>query len=233
MKKIFQVLKNRWAEYVIEILVIIIGITLSFFFNNLKENRVERKEEIKLLASIHENLATDTLTLDARLKILDILLHGYEQILSPTIDTFSNDSIVLFLDFAVTYTKFQGTAVGYEELKQSKSSTIIKNRLLLRTIILHYDQKYDLMTEWNEIDKGYVLDDMLPFLSKNMKYMEGKFLYNDVETTLQLLESDDYFKNMIKSGRLYKQIIRLLYLQLKESTKVLMKEIEAELKVLK
>jgi cytochrome c biogenesis protein CcdA len=79
MKKIFQVLKNRWAEYVIEILVIIIGITLSFFFNNLKENRVERKEEIKLLASIHENLATDTLTLDARLKILDILLHGLWQ----------------------------------------------------------------------------------------------------------------------------------------------------------
>jgi hypothetical protein len=233
MKKIFQVIKNRWAEYVIEILVIIIGITLSLFFNNLKESNAERKEEIKLLASIHENLATDTATLDTRLKTLDIFLHGYKQILSPEIDTFPNDSIVLFLDFVATYTKFQGMLVGYEELKQSKSSTIIKNRLLLEKIMLHYDQKYDLMAEWNEIDKGYVLDDMLPFLSQNMKYMEGEFLYNDVETTLQLLKSDDYFKNMIKSGSVFKQIIKMVFIQLKKDIKNLMLEIEVELEELK
>jgi hypothetical protein len=233
MKKIFQVIKNRWTEYVIEIIVIIIGITLSLFFNNLKENRAERKEEIKLLESIHENLATDTLILDTRLKTLNIFLHGYEQMLLPTIDTFPDDSITLFLDFAASYTKFQGTVVGYEELKQSKSSSIIKNRLLLQKIILHYDQKYDLMEEWHEIDKGYVLDDMLPFLSKNLKYVEGKYLYNDVETTLQLLKTDDHFKNMIKSGSLFKQIIKIFYVQLKKDTKNLMHEIEVELKELK
>lgn len=233
MKKIFQVIKNRWAEYVLEIIVIIIGITLSLFFNNLKENKAERKEEIKLLESIHENLATDTMILDTRLQTLDIFLHGYEQMLLPTIDTFPKDSITLFLDFAATYTKFQGTMVGYEELKQSKSSAIIKNRLLLQKIILHYDQKYDLMTEWNEVDKGYVLNDMLPFLSKNMKFVEGKFLYNDVETTLQLLKSDHHFKNMIKSGSVYKQIIKIIYIQLKEATKDLMQEIELELEELR
>ena len=233
MKKILATIKNRWAEYVIEILVIIIGISLSFFFNNLKENRVERKVEVKLLQSIYENLATDTLFLDTRLKTLNVFLHGYEQMLSPTIDTFPNDSINLFVDFAATYTKFEGTLVGYEELKQSKSSTIIKNRVLLQKIILHYDQKYDLMTEWNEIDKGYVLNDMLPFLSKNMKFVEGQFLYNDVETTLQLLKSDDHFKNMIKSGSVYKQIIKIFYVQIKQDTKKLMQEIEVELEELK
>lgn len=232
MKKIFQIIKNRWAEYVLEIIVIIIGITLSLFFNNLKENRTERKEEIKLLESIHENLATDTLTLDTRLKTLNLFLHGYEQMLSDTISHFPNDSITLFLDFVATYTKFQGTVIGYEELKQSKSSTIIKNRVLLQKIILHYDQKYDLMEEWNEIDKGFVLNDMLPFLSKNLKFTEGRFLYNDAETTLKLLQTDDYFRNMVKSGSVYKQIIKLFYTQLKVDTKDLMFAIEKELEEL-
>jgi hypothetical protein len=233
MKKIFQVIKNRWAEYVIEVIVIIIGITLSLFFNSLKENRAERKEEIKLLEGIHENLATDTLILDERIKTVNLLLNGYKQMLLPTIDTFPNDSILRFLDFAATYMKFEGTIVGYEELKQSKGSTIIKNRLLLEKIILHYDQKYDVMTEWNGVDKGYVLNEVLPFLSQNMKFMEGEFLYNDVETTLYLLESDDYFKNMIKSGSVYKQIIKLIYLQLKKATKELMQEIQLELQDLR
>lgn len=233
MKKIFQIIKNRWAEYVIEILVIIIGISLSFFFNNLKESRVERKEEVKLLESVHENLVTDTVALTNQLKNSNIFIKGHEQFLSPEIDTFPADSILRYLDYLVTYTSFQGRDIGYEELKQSKSSTIIRNRVLLQEIIQHYEHKYGIVKEWNDIDKNFVLNDVLPFLSENMKYRAGRFLYNDVETTLKLLKQEGQFKNMVKSGAVFKQIIKIYYNKTLSDTRVLMKKIEVELEMLK
>lgn len=230
MKKIFQIIKNRWAEYLIEIIVIIIGISLSLLFNNWRERIIENKEETKLLESIRENLVSDTIILEQRLKTINVFVDGSQQLLSPNIDTFPSDSLAKFIDFVATYTKFTGTQIGYQELKQSKSSTIIKNRKLLQNIIQHYEQKYDLMSEWNDVDKNFVLNDIIPFLSKNLRYSDRPMLlFDDSKTTLELLDNDDYFKNMIKSGMVYKQIIRMFYLQLKNDTKELIVKIDEEL----
>lgn len=231
MKKIFQIIKNRWAEYLIEIVVIIIGISLTVLFNNWREQIIENKEETKLLESIRENLVTDTLILDTRLKTLNVFIDGNQKLLSPNIDTFPSDSLAIFVDFVATYTKFQGTKIGYQELKQSKSSTIIKNRKLLQKIILHYEQKYDMMSEWNDVDKNFVLNDIIPFLSENLEYSDTlMLLFDDAKTTLQLLKNDNHFKNMVKSGMIYKQIIRMFYVQLKKDTKELIVAIDEELK---
>lgn len=230
MKKLFQIIKNRWAEYLIEILVIIIGISLTLLFNNWREQIIENKAETKLLESIRENLVTDTAMLEIRLSTVNQFIGGSNQLLSPNIDTFPSDSLAKFIDFVATYTKFSGTQIGYQELKQSKSSTIIKNRALLQKIILHYEQKYDLMSEWNDVDKNFVLNDMIPFLSQNFQYSDKPmFLFDDAETTLQLLKNDDYFKNMIKSGMIYKQIIKMFYVQLNKDTKELIDAIDEEL----
>ncbi|MFK7947917.1 MAG: hypothetical protein AB8G11_10020 [Saprospiraceae bacterium] len=230
MKKILQVIKNRWAEYLLEILVIIIGISLTLLFNNWREKIIENKEETKLLQSIRENLVSDTLMLEKRLTSIDLFISGNKKLLSSNVDSFPSDSLALYIDFVATYTKFQANRIGYKELEQSKSSTIIKNRELLQKIILHYEQKYDLMNEWNDVDKNFVLNDMIPFLSKNFKYSDSPFLFDDAKTTISLLENDDYFKNIIKSGSIYKQIIKMLYVQLKHDTRDLIQAIDEELK---
>lgn len=230
MKKLFRVLKNRWPEYLIEIFVIIIGISLTLLLNNWREHRIERKTEVKLLESIRENLVADTLTLNGRLQNMGIFVHAHKQFLSPSIDTFSSDSILTYMDLLATYTMFQGTDVGYQELKQSKSSTTIQNRILLQKVIQHYERKYDLIKEWNDIDKSFVLNDVIPFLNQNIKYKEGPFLHNDAESAVLLLENNDYFKNLIKSGGIYKHIVKLFYARIFADTKILIDEIDTELK---
>lgn len=229
MKKLFAVIKNRWAEYLLEILVIIIGISLTLLFNNWREQMIENKEETKLLQSIRENLVSDTIMLERRLVGIDRFIDGNQKLLSPSIDTFPSDTLALYIDFVATYTKFHANLIGYKELEQSKSSKIIKNRELLQKIILHYEQKYDLMNEWNDVDKSFVLNDIIPFLSKNFEYSDSPFLFNDATTTLKLLKDDNYFKNMIKSGSIYKQIIKMLYVQLKNDTRELIAAIDEEL----
>lgn len=57
-------MKSFW-RYFFELLIIVIGITISFWFNNLRESRIEKKEEIRLLTTIKENLIADSLQLFA------------------------------------------------------------------------------------------------------------------------------------------------------------------------
>jgi Family of unknown function (DUF6090) len=56
MKKILETLKSKWAEYLLEILVIMIGILGAYALNNWNQERNDRKSEIKLLSQLHNDL---------------------------------------------------------------------------------------------------------------------------------------------------------------------------------
>jgi hypothetical protein len=186
MKTLFRTIKNRWAEYILEILVLIIGISLSLLFNDWRAESLDRKTEKLVLRSIQENLVADTSMLNINIKHVNFLINGHKKMLTGNIEA---DSAALYIDNFVTYSAFNAQDVGYQELKQSQSSRIIRNRDLLKKIIKHYEQKVTAVQEWNNIDEKFVLEQGLPFLSENMKYSDSQFLYDDHETTKQLLEN--------------------------------------------
>ena len=59
MKKILETLKLKWAEYLLEIFVIMIGILGAFTLNNWNVDRLAKANEQKLLTNIIEDLSTD------------------------------------------------------------------------------------------------------------------------------------------------------------------------------
>ena len=59
MKKILETLKKKWAEYLLEILVIMIGILGAFALNTWNEARKSRIMEVEIIINIRDALASD------------------------------------------------------------------------------------------------------------------------------------------------------------------------------
>jgi len=222
-------MKSFW-RYFFELLIIVIGITISFWFNNLRESRIEKKEEIRLLTTIKENLIADSLQLFAE-----------KELYSKSGDYFKNlvdrpfsqgwDSLEMGLGYLQTYSSIPVTEVGYKEL-QGGGLKYISNRDLRENIIKHYSVKNWEWQEYNEIDRDMVLNQIIPYVNQNAPFFERvKELENNPKSLnkLKLMMETDHFKNLVKMSNLFKNVHVRLYIKILKENRILLEGIEKDL----
>jgi hypothetical protein len=59
MKKIFDHLKSEWYKYVLEIIVVIVGIMIAFNLEQWSETRKNKKKEVEILKEFKRGLSAD------------------------------------------------------------------------------------------------------------------------------------------------------------------------------
>ena len=130
MKKLLTTLSDKWAEYILEILVITIGILGAFALNNWNEDRKENAKREDLLLSLQSDLNSDIHSIKLQNKrvieradFADYLLQLLDD-LPATIDT---PKVTMSLERVGFIHSFNPTLATYNQMLGSGMLDILDN----------------------------------------------------------------------------------------------------------
>lgn len=181
--------KSSIKEYIIEFVIVILGITIAFWLSNLSEIRKENRLEDVYLQQLHDDLITDINVLDRGLKAserkIEFLQTGMGYILSMERKKLSADSvasIALTLGNFVFF--FTPTNDTYLTLQQSGDLKIIKSMVLKKKLVTLY--KYYELIRLEQSNFSEALDDN--FFPK---------MYSSFDLIRNMVVDPTYFKSML------------------------------------
>lgn len=216
MKRIVSAFKEKWPYYILEVLVIMIGILGAFGLNSWKEERINRTKEKELLIQIKENILRNMEELNSDIngwdrrtvRSLNLLLKAIE---SPDIykDSIRNNFINLHRvsDPSITY-------AAYDALKDN-GLEIIQSPTIQNEIINLFDISYRGMEQ--QIDE-LEIHLIKPTLGK---YVYDHFYRDFTDTSTGNLVPNDYDR-IIRSTELKNIVTQNLswtiwFIELKEN----------------
>jgi hypothetical protein len=143
MKKLLETLKQKWAEYLLEIFVIVFGILIAFMLNDWNEGRKVRKKEREILIDLVENLGTNIKTIKSDIENLHELDRSSEIVLSniynqrPYVDSLATH----FHRARVPKQELFLSQAGYEGYKDN-GLQILTNKDLKAEVLALYELTY-------------------------------------------------------------------------------------------
>ena len=131
-----------WKEYFLEFLMIFLAVTLGFFAENIREHFVEKKKEIKTIATFKKELQKDTARLNSLINVYTPA-HNFWTDSAITLINANNlkgneKTIFKIIINASTWDLYSTPEIALNILKNSGYFNLIENTEL-KTDILEYD----------------------------------------------------------------------------------------------
>lgn len=188
--------KINWGTYIVELLVVIIGITIAFGIDKYAEQLKEEAEMDIALASIMDDLRGDYNRFSNRqiplnekkVRELDYILDGFRQ------EKLADDSLHLLISRMFASANSRVTNATYESLKSSGKLEDIPNVEVRRRIISHYQGNYP--------QSDFISDNNTNFSTKLADYVSSispAFFTKDY-SDMKLL-TDPGFRSMVARWR--------------------------------
>ncbi|MCE7995188.1 MAG: hypothetical protein HEP71_24630 [Roseivirga sp.] len=139
MKRILTTLKSKWPEYILEILVITLGILGAYMLNNWNEEKKSIKKGQEILVDVRENIEANTIQFQADIETNRSVIRSIDIVLDniTNIKVYS-DSIDKHLRFSSWWATPRWKSSGYEALVDH-GVDIIQSKELRKSIIDLYE----------------------------------------------------------------------------------------------
>ena len=187
MKRILSILKEKWPEYILEILVITIGILGAFALNNWNEQSKGKVLEKEYVSRLIEDLAKDTSNFNIELKNTQIrfeesqILYEIVTAEKPIIRDTANFLLSIQTIGRTNRPVIHGDT--FEDLISTGNASIIQNKTIFNTVSGYYS---NIPMEWfdeyiDRLWKGYLpkgidalpLDALLQVIKEEMDITYG------------------------------------------------------------
>jgi len=137
-------LANRWPEYILEIIVVIIGITISFTIDNMQNEASDRSLEKMYLARLKEDISSDVEGLQSVILRTDSLLISGQILLEQSRadePTLSGKELARHMETVVARPNYISKNATFSALKSSGYFHLIQDDQL-KELLFEYDQQY-------------------------------------------------------------------------------------------
>ncbi|PTM10333.1 MAG: hypothetical protein DA407_04020 [Bacteroidetes bacterium] len=234
--------KNKVSKYLLyaigEIVLVVIGILIALWLNNLNTKYQQRFQEISILKELKEDFKLDIIDFEINIQAhkrsnasIDIILKNIKDNL-PYNDSLSHH-FALTTDWPISIIHTN----SFDVLK-SKGLELISNNDLRKRILNIHGQSYQWVKIWeNQPNRNFYLEEILKRfdmlnawnVNDNGAYVEQKIRPNDYEA----LKSDKLYKSILKSIKNDNQrILNGVYLQVMDTLKSLIIDIDNEIEKL-
>lgn len=162
--------KRTLKYYIAELLILVLGITMSFVLNEYRQQQRDLKLEDNLLHQFRDNLILDSIMLSGQSKSLELRTEFSRYLLGLPEDSGYRDSVGLSLVYLMNYGGFYPSDITYQEMRSLGNSRLIRNKTLLNELIQLYEMDYDLVNEWASADRSFLLEELLPYMNRNLPF---------------------------------------------------------------
>ncbi len=221
-------LKDRLIPYFFEIMVIFIGISISFLFDEWRDNRKDRELEHKHLIDLKSNLQQDTFQLAHMIEGGKIFVNSSRKLATFKNDAAILDSIDFHIDNASSYQLLKSNKTAYEEIKQTGHTGLITNDSLKKIVLQHYTLLIPYCEEWGNIDKNYTLTQLIPEISNYFPTVLDTTNMVSASQKIKALKIQK-LRNLLLTNATYKQEAIKVFMSTKIYSEKLIKRIENEL----
>lgn len=142
IRKILTHLKSEWYKYVLEIVVVIVGISIAYNLEQWGDARKNKKREIEILKEFKRGLSADLDDIRYNIYSHENSIHSTKVILKVIKDNLPyHDSLDTYFAYTHAFTTFTGNVSPVEQLKNTDIA-IVSNDTLRLKISSMYDEAY-------------------------------------------------------------------------------------------
>jgi len=185
----------KWLNHIIELVIVIVGISIAFSINKYSENRKELKREVLFLESFRDEINDDIPKLDTVIIKISLIKESLEKLINVIKEEDkNNDSLKEYINSGI-YTIYSHTpkTTTFESLQSSGKLDIIQN-FELRKEIINYNgliEDLEFITDWDFKHHNEESLEYLPYFisTSNQDLLNDSKLFALAQIRLFLIET--------------------------------------------